>query len=452
MSEPLSLHRDTGAAGRTAAVLERLFPAPRSFDIRLWDGSSLPAAGRPAFTLVLNHAGSLRRMFSPPIELALGEAYIYGDFDLEGDLVAAAGLLDTASARSVTPLEVASLLRDLWALPRPAAPALAGRGPARLSGERHSRERDRVAVQYHYDVGDEFYGLWLDRNRQYSCAYFAAPDDDLDAAQERKLEHLCRKLRLQPGERLLDIGCGWGGLALYAAERYSAQVLGVTLSRNQAAFAERWIAGRRLAQQVSVRLQDYRDLGDQAFDKIVSVGMYEHVGRARLPEYFAQTYRLLRPGGLFLNHGISARAGVELVASGAVVRRAVPGPLWQRWLAQRLLGAGSFVQRYIFPDGELTPVSAVNVTAERAGFEVRDVENLREHYALTLRQWVRRLEQQRAEAVRLAGEVTYRTWHLYLSASAHGFEAGHINVCQTLLSRPEHGDSRLPLTRADLYA
>ncbi len=381
-------------------------------------------------------------MFTPPVELALGEAFIYGDLDIEGDIFAAFSLIDDIIARTFSPGDIAALARDLLTLPRPGRRQLDGRRAAQLQGTLHSRERDRAAIQYHYDVGNDFYSLWLDRNMQYSCAYFPTGAEDLDAAQERKMEHICRKLRLRPGERLLDIGCGWGGLAMYAARRHGVSVIGVTLSKNQMLYATQRIAEANLGGRVTVKLQDYRDLGAEPFDKIVSVGMFEHVGRSHLPEYFAHTYRLLKPGGLFLNHGISRRSAGNRRASG-----------WQRFVERRILGADSFVQRYIFPDGELVPVSEVNLIAEQAGFEVRDAENLREHYALTLRRWVNRLEARRAEAVKAADEVTYRTWRLYMSASAHGFESGCINVNQTLLAKMAHGGkSSVPLTRADLYA
>jgi cyclopropane-fatty-acyl-phospholipid synthase len=273
---------------------------------------------------------------------------------------------------------------------------------------------------------------------QYSCGYFRTGAEDLDAAQECKMEHICRKLRLQHGERLLDIGCGWGELARYAAKNYGVNVLGVTLSRNQKAYADEQIARAGFQNRVAVELKDYRDLVDESFDKIVSVGMFEHVGRSHLPEYFAQVYRLLKPGGLFLNHGISRRAGTEEDQQG--------------FIQQRIFGRGSFLQRYIFPDAELIPVSNVNVMAENAGFEVHDVENLREHYALTLRNWVNRLETHREQAVKVSDEVTYRTWRLYMSASAFGFESGNINVNQTLLVKmTREGKSNVPFSRADLY-
>ncbi|MFH1908155.1 MAG: cyclopropane-fatty-acyl-phospholipid synthase family protein [Chloroflexota bacterium] len=454
MAQTLSPSTVEPAIHRTVDLLERLFPAPRRFGIRLWDGTELPADGRPSFHLVFNHAGALRRMFKPPVELSLGRAFILNDFDIEGDIYSVFPLMESIATRSFSTGEIVSIGLGLSALPASGA-ALSGskgharpqgRGPAQLRGAVHSRERDRVAVQYHYDVGNDFYSLWLDRNLHYSCGYFPSGAENLDTAQERKMEHICRKLRLQRGERLLDIGCGWGGLARYAAKNYGVEVLGVTLSKNQKAYADEQIARvgpfgtlrATLGGRVAVELKDYRDLSDESFDKIVSVGMFEHVGRAHLPEYFAHAYRLLKPGGLFLNHGISRRAGTEADRQG--------------FIRKRIFGRGTFLQKYIFPDGELTPVSDVNVMAENAGFEVRDVENLREHYALTLRQWVNRLAARRDEAVKIAGEVTYRTWRLYMSASVYGFESGNINVNQTLLAKmTREGGSNVPFSRVDLY-
>jgi cyclopropane-fatty-acyl-phospholipid synthase len=443
MSHALSLPAHDQLIDRTVHALDRIFPPPRAFDIRLWNGLTLPAVGRSSFMLVLRHPAALRRMFSPPIERSLGEAFMYGDYDLEGDLIAAFTLFHVIFERPRSLTNMVDIAHDLLTLPRDGPARPLGRGRARLSGARHSQARDRAAVQYHYDVGNEFYALWLDRFMQYSCAYFPTGAEDLDTAQERKLDLICRKLRLQPGERLLDIGCGWGGLARCAAEQYGVQAVGITLSEKQAAYANEQIAQAGLADRVVVRLQDYRDLHDEPFDKIVSVGMFEHVGRSQMPEYLAQAYRLLKPGGLFLNHGIAYWPGVQ---RGQPI---LNGP--KKWMAQWLLGTQSFSQSYIFPDSELEAVSEVNLLAEQSGFEVRDVENLREHYARTLRQWVKRLEDHRAAAIQLADEVTYRTWRFYLAASAYGFEAGYINVNQSLLAEPDHGQSHLPLTRADLY-
>ncbi len=438
MTGTLTISNAEPALHRTVDLLERLFPSPRRFGIRLWDKTELPVDGRPSFHLVLNHAGALRRMFKPPIELSLGEAFILNDFDIEGDIFSAFPLMETIASRSFSAGEILGIGLGLSALPASSPARPQGRGPVKLRGAVHSRERDRLAVQYHYDVGNDFYSLWLDRNLQYSCGYFPTGVEDLDTAQERKMEHICRKLRLQPGERLLDIGSGWGGLARYAAKNYGVNVLGVTLSKNQKAYADEQIARAGFQSRVAVELKDYRDLGDESFDKIVSVGMFEHVGRSHLPEYFAQVYRLLKPGGLFLNHGISRRAGT--------------GEDRQGFVQQRIFGRGSFLQRYIFPDAELIPVSDVNVIAENAGFEVRDVENLREHYALTLRNWVNRLETRSEQAVKVSDDVTYRTWRLYMSASAYGFVSGNINVNQTLLAKVTHeGKSNVPFSRADLY-
>ncbi|NOY98432.1 MAG: class I SAM-dependent methyltransferase [Chloroflexi bacterium] len=428
------------AATLTREILSQLFGPPDqwNFAVRFWNGATLPAGNGPApFTLVFQHPGTLRRMFRPPLELALGEAFICGDFDIEGSVHSAVTQMDALRQNAFSASDLFALARRLIVLPKGTGPRYHGRGPARLAGSRHSRQRDRAAIHYHYDVGNDFYALWLDRNMTYSCAYFPTGTESLDSAQEQKYELICKKLRLQPGERLLDIGCGWGGLVMYAARHYGVTALGVTLSEQQVAYAAERIAASGLQDQAQVELRDYRDLRDASFDKVVSVGMFEHVGENHLPEYFGQVYRLLKPGGLFLNHGISRRP-----------QKAPRG--WAAFVERYILGAGTFIQRYIFPDGELVPVSAVNLAAEWAGFEVRDVENLREHYALTLRHWVARLEAHHDEAVRVASEATYRTWRLYMAASARGFDTGQINVNQTLLAKLADGRSGLPWSRADL--
>jgi cyclopropane-fatty-acyl-phospholipid synthase len=295
-------------------------------------------------------------------------------------------------------------------------------------------------VRHHYDVGNDFYALWLDERCIYSCAYFPTGTEDLAAAQEAKLEHICRKLRLRPGEQLLDVGCGWGGLLEYAATRHGVSGVGITLSEPQAAGARARLAAAGVGDRVRVEVRDYRDLPPAwQFDKAVSVGMREHVGAARLPAYFAAVHGALRPGGLFLDHGIVRGGGAE--AQGAAA-----------WLRSRLWRRDAFVRRYVFPDGELVPLGTLLGVAERAGLEARDVEGLREHYARTLRCWVARLEAAHAEAAALVGEHTYRVWRLYMAGTILGFERGRLTLIQTLFAKPLPGGAVVvPASRADLY-
>lgn len=421
-------HAPEPASPPLRAIARLLGGPPGDFAVVLWTGERLgPATGvAPRFTLRLAHAGALRRMLWPPGELSLAGAFIRGDFDVEGDLIAAFALRERFSARPAT------LLQALRLAAAPPAPGSGARA-ARLRGPIHSRERDALAVRHHYDLGNDFYALWLDRRMVYSCAYFPSEAASLEEAQAAKLELICRKLRLAPGERLLDVGCGWGGLVTWAAERHGVEAVGVTLSRPQAEWARARIEALGLAGRCRVEVMDYRDLGDQAFDKVASVGMFEHVGRRRLPEYFRQVHRLLRPGGVFLNHGIAALEPRP--------------PLWRRLL----LREGEFIERYIFPDGEVPPFPATAAAADEAGLELRDVESLREHYALTLRAWLAALERRRDEAIREVGEGTYRAWRLYLAGSADDFDRAGIGVYQALYVRPQDGRSGLPLGREDWY-
>ncbi|MGE5190223.1 MAG: class I SAM-dependent methyltransferase [Gemmatimonadota bacterium] len=423
-------HRMTEAG---LAFLQALFRdcEPRDFAVRLWDGTTWsPEPGRgPAFVLAVHRPDALRRMFWPPTELALGEAYVRGDFDVEGDFESAFALADHLTAFRPRLTERLALARLLLALPPPGRAPSGDRAAPKLEGRLHSPERDRLAVTSHYDVSNAFYALWLDGRMVYSTGCFEAPDDDLETAQERKLDIVCRKLRLAPGERFLDIGCGWGGLILHAASRYGVRAVGITLSRPQADFANARIRAAGLSDRCRAEVRDYREMEEPGgFDKLASVGMFEHVGAARLPEYFGRAWRLLRPGGVFLNHAIASSLAVP-------PRR---GP--------------SFVDRHVFPDGELLPVSATLAAAESVGFEVRDAESLREHYVLTLRHWAARLAANRDRARLAAGETVYRTWRLYLTGSAYGFRIGRTSVFQALLCKPDGGRSGLPLTRADWYA
>jgi cyclopropane-fatty-acyl-phospholipid synthase len=427
-------------------VIETLFgPSPmRPMHVRYWDGSHERGRTDSKFTLCLNRRGALRRMLLPPSELSIVESYLSGDVDIEGDFESATELADQIAMRLRSPRPLATLVRHLVALPRgePAPPVHVARSEHSVEpvGKPHEAERDRAAIRYHYDVGNDFYQLWLDQRMVYSCAYFHRPDYSLDDAQRAKLDLVCRKLRLHPGERLLDVGCGWGALIMHAAEHYGVNALGITLSDAQATLARERIAAAGLSDRCRVELRDYRALGDLRFDKISSVGMVEHVGVENLPTYFASLHRALVPGGLLLNHGI-----VSVQAAHRPSRLAsLESRLWKR---------NAFIEQYVFPDGKLGPLHAVIAAAEGEGFETRDAESLREHYALTLRAWVSRLLRERDRAVAIAGERVFRTWRLYMTASAHFFSRGSINVVQTLFAKPDAGgDAHLPMTREDILA
>lgn len=441
--------RPTAPVGRpdpAHAVARLAFGPPerRAFDIRYPDGTRERAgAGPPQFTLVLPHPWSLRAMFWPPAESRVAEAFITGAFDVEGDLEAATALAPEIRDRLCRPAALAALLARVLVLPAPPA----HRDPVvRLArrhhfARRHSLGRDRAAVRAHYDAGNDFYALWLDERMVYSCAYFRTPDATLDEAQRAKLDHLCRKLRLRPGQRLLDVGCGWGALVIHAASHYGVDATGVTLSSAQAELARARIREADLSGRARVEVRDYRQLApSEPFDRIASVGMFEHVGRGRMHEYFRTVHRLLRPGGLFLNHGI-----IE-----SPTRRAGG---WRTALRRLVWREGSFIDRDVFPDGDVVPLALEIAAAEAAGFETRDVESLRPHYVRTLRAWVGRLEARYDDAVRAAGETAPRTWRLYMSASAHAFAMAHIGLCQVLFARPDAaGRAPLPLTREDLYS
>jgi len=402
---------------------------PRNFRVCFWDGTTWePEEGREAcFTIVLRHPGALRRMFLHADELRLGEAYIFNDCDIEGDFQAALLMGERLISMRMSLAERAYIAGLLLRLPSNGR-GRTGRQAAVLEGGLHSRERDRMAVTYHYNVSNDFFALWLDRRMVYSCAYFESPHDSLDTAQSRKLEYVCRKLRLKPGERLLDIGCGWGGLIIHAAKRHKVHALGITLSEPQARLANERIARGHLTTLCRAEVTDYRDIpGEGSYDKIVSIGMVEHVGGTMLEEYFKSAWRLLRPGGVFLNHGI----GEGTAESGE--------------------RGASFSDRYVFPDTELVPIGTTLDIAEDCGFEVRDVESLREHYALTLRAWLRRLEKNHGNALEFVDEATYRTWRLCHAGAALNFDTGRHTVYQVLLVKPDRGASGLPLTRADWY-
>jgi cyclopropane-fatty-acyl-phospholipid synthase len=436
---------DESAISKCRAVLTALFgePSQRSFDVRFWD-DAVDRGTHAQYTLVLNRPAALRRMLLPPNEMSIVESYISGDVDIDGSMEAASNLTEAIGGRLRSPLAVARLVRLVVALPGQAEDDLADiRFPehARKLGPRHTPVRDAAAIHYHYDVGNEFYKLWLDRRMVYSCAYFRSAEDSLDVAQEAKLDLICRKLRLKEGDRLLDIGCGWGGLIMYAAEHYGVDATGITLSENQAKLARERIQQAGLADRCRVAIRDYRTLnaGD-GYDKISSVGMIEHVGASHLPVYFESAFRALKPGGLFMNHGIVSLSEPR------------PRPVKEK-IFRKFWRADAFIDTYVFPDGKLTAAHTVIAAAEGAGFEVRDVESLREHYAMTLRHWVRTLEEKSEDATALVGPHHFRIWRLYMAASANAFTKAYINIIQTLLAKPDsHGKSGIPLTREDIYA
>jgi cyclopropane-fatty-acyl-phospholipid synthase len=423
------MSRNTGTAallGRALGIV--LGTAQIPVQLRAWDGSLAGPDDAPV--VVVRSRRALRRLAWAPGELGLGRAYVAGELDVEGDLFAAFGALSSVG-RLAAPeglpgptarerLELLGIAARLGALgPAPAAP------PEEIDlgrrGLRHTRVRDAAAISHHYDVGNDFYRLVLGPSMVYSCAVWTDEDTGLDAAQEAKLDLVCRKLGLRPGMRLLDVGCGWGSLALHAAERYGADVVGVTLSTEQAGLARKRVAEAGLTDRVEIRVQDYREVDDGPFHAISSIGMAEHVGRAQIPVYAARLYALLRPGGRLLNHAIAWNAGETS---------------WDD---------DTFIARYVFPDGELLSLAEMIAALETAGLEVLDVEALRRHYPLTLRGWVRRLEDRWDDAVAAVGEGRARVWRLYMAASALAFEAGTMGVNQVLARRP--GGEPPPLRR-----
>jgi cyclopropane-fatty-acyl-phospholipid synthase len=395
--------------------------------MRFWDGSVLPATvevpgGAPV--VVLRDPAVVGHLLHEPNDLGLGRAWVAGQLDVEGDLEKVVGLRRSFYGVSLTARD--RLLAARTAV-RIAGPTVLRR-PSPLeceiaiSGRRHSQRRDSQAVRHHYDVPDAFYRQVLGPSMVYSCAYFESPEDCLEAAQERKLELICRKLRLRPGDCLLDIGCGWGSLIVHAATHHGVDAVGVTLSPSQAAVARRRVEQAGLGDACEIRVADYRDLSDGGFDAVASVGMYEHVAGSDYGAYARTVAGLLAPGGRFLNHGIA---------------HIKPGPDHDR----------TFMRRFVFPDAELKPVTQILRALEESGLELRDVESLREHYVLTLRRWLANLAANREGAIRAGGRERERVWRLYMTGAADAFRTGEITVFQSLVVRPG-ADHRLPLTRS----
>jgi cyclopropane-fatty-acyl-phospholipid synthase len=371
--------------------------------IQLWDGNCFDLGAAPAVTLVVKKTAALRHLLSPTLD-GLGHAYVEGEIEVTGKVM---DIVDTAAHLAAHAIGKT-------------------RHGARMV--RHTRKIDAEAIAYHYDVSNDFYALWLDRNMVYSCGYFRTPQDSLEDAQMQKIDHILTKIRLRPGDRLLDVGCGWGALAMRAAQKFGARVLGVTLSQRQYELACERIAAAGLQDRCEIRIEDYRDVTG-SFDRITSVGMFEHVGLKNLRGYFARLRTLLADDGIMMNHGITSTDAES---------------------AESPFGGGDFIDRYVFPHGELPHIGLVLEEMSAAGLEAVDVENLRRHYALTLRHWAERFESAPEQLRELAGEKRWRIWRMYLAGCAYGFEQDWISIHQVLAVKSGVA-SPLPLTRDYMY-
>jgi len=424
-------------ADRFFRLLELVLREKPALRVCAWDGSEAGPADAPV--VLLSSPDAVRRLVRAPNELGLARAYVSGDLDVPENLYEVLGSLAVVTARDPQSpgadrarrspsarerAEVVRLARELDAVGRTPPPP--PEEVRRLRGVLHTRSRDKAAVSHHYDVGNDFYRIVLGASMVYSCAYWTRPDDPsygLDEAQRDKLELVCRKLGLAAGMRVLDVGCGWGSFLMHAVERYDVTGVGITLSQEQATYARKRVAEAGLQDRIDIRVQDWRDLSDGPFDAIASIGMAEHVGAPRYAEYAAALRDLLRPGGRLLNHQIARR----------------PGPTPK---------GPTFIDRYVFPDGELLPLAQTLGALEDVGLEVRDAESLREHYARTLRCWVTNLESAWDDATRLTSVGRARVWRLYMAASALAFEVGQIGVNQVLaVRRGPRGESGMPPTR-----
>jgi cyclopropane-fatty-acyl-phospholipid synthase len=390
--------------------MERALPR-RPFAVRFWDGTTVPATEQPAPTFTIRSPKALAHLLQAPGELGLGRAYALGLIETD-DIDAALLLVDNFEPPRLRPWTVGRLV---VALIRAIGVTLPQRAPStelRLRGERHTLARDRLAIRHHYDVGNDFFKQFLDDTMTYSCAYWQTGAKTLDEAQAAKRELVCRKLALQPGQRVLDVGCGWGAFAIHAATLHQVHVLGITLSERQATLARERVAAAGLQDLVEIRLMDYRELGDERFDAIASIAMVEAVGEERIDLYARTLLGLLRPGGWLLNHGIAKLKDFDTADEGP------------------------FSERFVFPDGVPLPLSRIVLALEQAGFATTHVEGLAEDYERTLTEWIERYESRYDQAVAYAGEERARVWRLYLRAARQGFTTGWASIYQVLARRP----------------
>ena len=429
-----------------ASFVASVFDNKLPFRVEAYDGSvaepTVPSSANNV-TLKIISRDAISRILTRPGELGLARAYVAGDIDVDGDLdplfdlelPALRHLLNAKNIRSLLGVVGTSAIKPL------APPSV----EARPRGVLHSKSRDSQAVTHHYDVSNRFYEMVLGPSMTYSCAVFATPEDTLEQAQARKVDLVARKLDLQPGMRLLDVGCGWGAMAIHAARHYGASVVGVTLSEPQRRYATEQARLAGVTDLVEFRLQDFRDIKDGPFDAVSSIGMSEHVGRRSLPNYTQIIFDLLKPGGRFLNHAIGKPVSFDddpQPTTTKEMRRQMQIALGMRGPSK---SGSAFIERYVFPDGELQEVGTLVSMFQAHGFEVRHLESLREHYAITLRRWVDNLTKRFDEAVEEVGIERARVWRLYMTGSAVGFERHHIEIHQVLNVRPLEGKSGMPL-------
>ncbi|MDP4144729.1 MAG: cyclopropane-fatty-acyl-phospholipid synthase family protein [Bacillota bacterium] len=411
----IAVNKNEKDEGLIAAIGHIFEQTKKNFNMIFWNGETVSYSENPEFVLRFNDKDTFKKLLMNPNSMVFAEAYMNNAFDIEGDIFSAIKLKDDLANMDISNKDKLTLFLKTAALP---------------SLNLHTKEKDKENISHHYDISNDFYKLFLGRTMVYSCAYFKNEDEDLTTAQENKLDHICKKLRLKPGEKLLDVGCGWGSMIIWAAKNYGVEAHGITISEEQYKYALQRIKDENLEGKCFVELKDYRDIkGEEIYDKIVSIGMFEHVGAKNLPVYFKIMNRLLKDDGLFLNHGITHSKKADIAGAES-----------------------EFIEKYIFPGGELHDISRVLDVMEDCDFEICDVESLREHYYKTLSHWVDNLRNEKEKATEIAAEKTFRTWLLYMTGCAINFYEGHISVYQVLLGKSARKTGfSIPLTREYMY-